>query len=99
MARGVIAGATLLAVAGVCIAGSAFAQAEAKTKPNVVLMLTDNLGWGEIGAYGGGILRGAPTPRLDAGRGAAADDTSAGNRRRYALAEAHRPSPRHYLQH
>jgi hypothetical protein len=28
-------------------------------------MLTDNLGWGEIGPYGGGILRGAPTPRLD----------------------------------
>ncbi len=35
------------------------------TKPNVVLMVMDNLGWGEIGCYGGGILRGAPTPRLD----------------------------------
>ncbi len=23
-------------------------------KPNVVLMVMDNLGWGEIGAYGGG---------------------------------------------
>ncbi len=34
-------------------------------KPNVVLMVMDNLGWGEIGAYGGGILRGAETPRLD----------------------------------
>jgi arylsulfatase A-like enzyme len=34
-------------------------------KPNVVLMVMDNLGWGEIGCYGGGILRGAPTPRLD----------------------------------
>ena len=34
-------------------------------KPNVVLMVTDNLGWGELGCYGGGILRGAPTPRLD----------------------------------
>ena len=29
-------------------------------------MMMDNLGWGEIGAYGGGILRGAETPRLDA---------------------------------
>lgn len=37
----------------------------AEEKPNVVLMVVDNLGWGEIGAYGGGILRGAPTPRLD----------------------------------
>jgi arylsulfatase len=34
-------------------------------KPNVVLILMDNLGWGEIGAYGGGIIRGAPTPRID----------------------------------
>ena len=25
----------------------------------------DNLGYGELGCYGGGILRGAPTPRID----------------------------------
>ena len=25
----------------------------------------DNFGWGELGTYGGGILRGAPTPRID----------------------------------
>jgi len=37
----------------------------AKTKPNIILMLTDNLGYGELGVYGGGILRGAPTPRID----------------------------------
>ena len=35
------------------------------TKPNIVLMLMDNLGYGELGVYGGGILRGAPTPRID----------------------------------
>src|SRR5919106_419007 len=34
--------------------------------PSIVLILADNLGWGELGCYGGGILRGAPTPRLDA---------------------------------
>lgn len=34
--------------------------------PNVVLILADNLGWGELGCYGGGALRGAPTPRIDA---------------------------------
>ena len=40
-------------------------------KPNIVFMLMDNLGYGEVGVYGGGILRGAPTPRIDtmAGQG------------------------------
>ncbi len=37
----------------------------AQEKPNIVLILMDNLGWGELGCYGGGILRGAPTPRID----------------------------------
>ena len=34
-------------------------------RPNIVLVLLDNLGWGELGCYGGGALRGAPTPRID----------------------------------
>lgn len=42
------------------------APAPAADKPNIVFMLADNLGYGELGVYGGGILRGAPTPRLDA---------------------------------
>ena len=25
----------------------------------------DNVGYGDLGAYGGGELRGAPTPRID----------------------------------
>ena len=45
--------------------GMPVAAAE-EARPNVVLLLSDNLGYGEIGAYGGGVLRGAPTPRLDA---------------------------------
>lgn len=35
------------------------------TKPNVVFILADNVGYGDLGCYGGGELRGAPTPRLD----------------------------------
>src|SRR5690349_9358047 len=34
-------------------------------KPNVVFILSDNVGYGDLGCYGGGELRGAPTPRLD----------------------------------
>ena len=33
--------------------------------PNIVLIVADNLGWGELGCYGGGALRGAPTPNID----------------------------------
>ena len=33
-----------------------------QTKPNVVFILVDNLGWGDIGCNGGT----APTPRIDA---------------------------------
>ena len=32
-------------------------------RPNIVLIFPDNLGWGEVGAYGS--VRGAPTPHLD----------------------------------
>lgn len=37
----------------------------AAKKPNIVLVFMDNFGWGEPGFNGGGIIRGAPTPRLD----------------------------------
>ena len=36
-----------------------------KKRPNIILVLADNLGWGELGCYGGGAIRGAPTPRID----------------------------------
>jgi arylsulfatase A-like enzyme len=37
----------------------------ADKKPNIVFILMDNLGYGELGVYGGGILRGAHTTRID----------------------------------
>jgi arylsulfatase len=43
----------------------ALAAGAGEKPPNIVLMLSDNLGFGEIGVYEGGALRGAPTPRLD----------------------------------
>ena len=43
----------------------ALTGAFAADKPNIVFIFADNLGYGELGSYGGGITRGAPTPRLD----------------------------------
>ena len=44
----------------------AFASsASAQDRPNVVIMLGDNVGYGDIGAYGAGEIRGMPTPRID----------------------------------
>lgn len=34
-------------------------------KPNVVFMLADNLGYGDVGVYGAGEIRGMPTPNID----------------------------------
>jgi len=45
-------------------ASPVLAQADDK-KPNVVFILADNVGYGDLGPYGGGELRGAPTPRID----------------------------------
>jgi len=39
--------------------------ANAQKKPNVVIMLADNVGYGDIGAYGAGEVRGMPTRRID----------------------------------
>jgi arylsulfatase A-like enzyme len=38
-------------------------QAQQQTRPNIVLIFPDNLGWGEVGVYGS--VRGNVTPRLD----------------------------------
>ena len=34
-------------------------------KPNIINVLVDDVGYTELGVYGGGKLRGAPTPNLD----------------------------------
>jgi arylsulfatase len=48
-----------------CALLSCFSAGYAQDKPNIVLVFMDNFGWGEPGFNGGGIIRGAATPRLD----------------------------------
>ena len=40
-------------------------QRPQEKKPNVVFILADNVGYGDLGPYGGGELRGFPTPNVD----------------------------------
>ena len=46
------------------VAGAAPAAAQEK-KPNIILLVSDDTGYGDLGAYGGGEGRGMPTPNLD----------------------------------
>jgi arylsulfatase len=55
----------LLVALSICVVLPNKISAQNNDKPNVVIMMVDNLGWGELGVYGGGNLRGAETPRLD----------------------------------
>ncbi|MFH1150801.1 MAG: arylsulfatase [Actinomycetota bacterium] len=43
------------------------AELEKRTgrKPNFLVFVLDDVGWGDFGCYGGGHLRGAPTPNFD----------------------------------
>jgi arylsulfatase len=73
--RNILLGGTTLAAASALGGGAPIgvaqaqqrpaAQPDAARSPNIVFILMDNLGYGEVGVYGGGITRGAPTPRID----------------------------------
>ena len=43
---------------------SAFAQ-DAASKPNILFIVSDDTGWGDLGPYLGGAARGMPTPNFD----------------------------------
>jgi arylsulfatase len=54
--QNVIAAALVGALAVFCAFGPADA---ADGNPNILFILADNLGYGEIGSYGGGVAKGA----------------------------------------
>ncbi|MFL5163519.1 MAG: arylsulfatase [Microvirga sp.] len=60
--RAALIGATALVSTGMAV--PAFSQAP-RQQPNIVLIVSDDTGFGDLGPYGGGIGRGMPTPNLD----------------------------------
>lgn len=55
-----------LAVAGLaCIALPAITMAQDAQKPNILLIVSDDTGWGDLGPYLGGEGRGMQTPNFD----------------------------------
>jgi hypothetical protein len=54
-------------VLGVFLIGgfAALPRVAAQQKPNIVVLMTDDTGWGDFGAYGGGAALGHPTPNVD----------------------------------
>src|SRR5262245_51522504 len=58
-------GALLLCAALAATIADRPADAQAK-KPNIVMLMGDDVGWNDLGAYsGGGAALGHPTPNLD----------------------------------
>ena len=54
---GVVASFAALTVAGT--------PAAAQKKPNIVMLMSDDVGWGDYGVYYGGAALGHPTPNID----------------------------------
>ncbi|MGE9289590.1 MAG: arylsulfatase [Puniceicoccales bacterium] len=59
------------ALLGCLTAGASLFAQEAESaptadKPNILLIVSDDTGWGDLGAYGGGEGRGMQTPHMDA---------------------------------
>ncbi|MFJ3460267.1 arylsulfatase [Achromobacter spanius] len=61
--RTLTCGAAVLFLAGAAIYAPASAQDQ--RKPNIILLVSDDTGLGDLGPYGGGIGRGMPTPNID----------------------------------
>jgi hypothetical protein len=49
----------------VLVAGAGAATAAPSSKLNVVFILSDNVGYGDLGPYEGGEFRGSPTPCIN----------------------------------
>jgi hypothetical protein len=62
LAKKALVAAVFIAVLGLAASPPTTAQ----EKPNIVMLMTDDTGWNDLGAYsGGGMSLGHPTPNID----------------------------------
>ena len=55
-----------VAISSFLLAGGAVpSAAQSADKPNIVMLMTDDTGWADFGAYGGGKSLGHATPNVD----------------------------------
>ena len=56
----------LASIAATAVASAVLAQDQAAAdKPNILLIISDDTGYGDTGPYLGGEARGMPTPNID----------------------------------
>src|SRR5437762_9729114 len=62
-----IAAAALLGIVGSVAAADSPSPSSgaAGKKPNILMLMTDDTGWGDFGCYAGGANLGHPTPNID----------------------------------
>jgi arylsulfatase len=54
-----------LCIAAAVFPAAAWAQTQQSAKPNIIMIVSDDFGYGDSGLYGGGPGRGMPTPNID----------------------------------
>ena len=58
-------GLGLLASVAAMVTVSLPAAGQQAQKPNIIMIVSDDTGYGDLGPYGGGVGRGMPTPNID----------------------------------
>ncbi|MFO1088532.1 MAG: arylsulfatase [Hyphomicrobiales bacterium] len=57
--------AVVLSTVMTLLGAASAAYAQAQQKPNILFIVSDDTGYGDLGPYGGGVGRGMPTPNID----------------------------------
>ncbi len=65
MKRKLLALQLLIAATATTVGVAQTAQPDESSKPNILLIISDDTGFGDLGPYGGGEGRGMPTPNID----------------------------------